>query len=316
MSESHPFGQVEVHSSPKRTLFQRIALIIPIKPQGAQWDSQVKFFETRLSLYVLIALVLAVTAGVIYWSLTQIVQAAEVRPLAVGMDLTVVLAPLLAAAAGVERSLETLFGIIEGNWRTLVAYLGRGLRWLQNTEAEVENARTWLVKVSAQRNLQLADLPLAPVSDTTTQPSSPTPQEEQPGVPAKSSLEEQFYQQTKAKLDEAKKIMDLAETRLKNAEQQLSQVTDSDHYKNAKRAATIFLGLLLGIVVATASSLQMFALMGIKVGNPKIDVIITGLVIGSGSTPVHSLINILQSAKDTLESAQGWLDANKNKGKP
>jgi hypothetical protein len=45
-------------------------------------------------------------------------------------------------------------------------------------------------------------------------------------------------------------------------------------------------------------------------------VIITGLVIGSGSTPVHSVINILQSAKDTLESAQGWLDANKNKGKP
>ncbi len=134
-------------------------------------------------------------------------------------------------------------------------------------------------------------------------------------MPAKPSPEEQFYQQAKTKLDEAKKIMDLAETRLRNAELQLSQVTDSDHYINAKRAAAIFLGLLLGIVIATASSLQMFALMGVKVGNPRIDVIITGLVIGSGSAPVHSLINILQSAKDTLDSAQGWLDTNK-KGKP
>ncbi len=310
MSVSSPLGQVRVQSNPKRSLFQRIALMIPARPPGAQWDSRVKFFETRLSLYMLVTLVLAAAAGVIYWTLTQSVQAADVRPLAVGMDLTVVLAPVLAAAAGVERALETLFGIIEGNWRTLVAYLGRGLRWLQNTEVEVENARTWLIKVSAQHNLQLAELPLAPVSGTTT------PQEEQPGVPAKPSPEEQFYQQAKAKLDEAKRIMDLAETRLRNAEQQLSQVTDSDHYKNAKRATTTFLGLLLGIVVATASSLQMFALMGVKVGNPRIDVIITGLVIGSGSAPVHSLINILQSAKDTLESAHGWLDANKNKGKP
>jgi len=36
-------------------------------------------------------------------------------------------------------------------------------------------------------------------------------------------------------------------------------------------------------------------------------------VIGSGSAPVYSLINILQSAKDTLDSAQGWLDSAKKK---
>jgi hypothetical protein len=57
----------------------------------------------------------------------------------------------------------------------------------------------------------------------------------------------------------------------------------------------------------------MFALMGVKVGDPRIDVIVTGLVIGSGSAPVHSLINILQSAKDALDSAQGWLDSAKKK---
>jgi len=109
------------------------------QPPGAQWDPKVKFFETRLRLYLLLALVVAFTVLVIAWTLTQAIVAADVRPLAVGMDLTVVLAPVLAAAAGVERFLETLFGIIEGNWRTLVAYLERGMRWLQNAEAEVEN---------------------------------------------------------------------------------------------------------------------------------------------------------------------------------
>ncbi len=308
MSQSQPSSQAATPSSTQKlTLFQRIALSIRAKPPGAQWDTKVTFFETRLRLYLFGALVVAITASVIYWVAIQDVQPAQVRPLAAGVNLTMVLAPVLAAAAGIERSLETLFGVIEGNWRTLVAYLGRGLRWLQNAEVEVESARGWLVNVSAEYNRQLADLPQfsasseAPQSTAPAKGAAPIPQAEQ------------FFQQAKTKLDDAKKLMSLAEQRLQTAEGQLSQVTVSDGYRNAKRAGSIFLGLLLGLVVASASSLQMFALMGIKVGNPRIDVIITGLVIGSGSAPVHSLINILQSAKDTLDSAQGWLDSARKK---
>jgi hypothetical protein len=300
------------------TLFQRIALALKAKPPGAQWDPKVKFFETRLRLYLLLVLVAAFTALVIAWTLTQPIVPAEVRPLAVGVNLTVMLAPVLAAATGVERFLETLFGIIEGNWRTLVAYLGRGLRWLQNAEAEVESARSWLAKVSGEYNRELAQLPQLPTASAATPPSAP-PEEaafavqgEQAGAVQPSPAEE-FFLLAKAKLDDAKKLMDLAKQRLQAAENALNDVTASDSYRNAKRAASIYLGLVLGLFVATASSMQMFALMGVKVGNPRIDVIVTGLVIGSGSTPVHSLINILQSAKDTLDSAQGWLDSAKKK---
>ncbi len=319
MSQSQPPRQVDDKAGgQKLTIFQRIALKLSARPPGAQWDPKVKFFETRLRLYLLLASVAVLTGLVIYWVFIQEIKAADVRPLAVGMDLTVVLAPVLAAAAGVERFLETLFGIIEGNWRTLIAYLGRGMRWLQNAEAEVENARGWLAKVSSEYNRQLTELPQLPTAGVATQPSTsadggaPPAQGEQAGTP-QTSPGELFFQQAKAKLDDAKKLMGLAEQRLQTAEGTLSQVTASDGYRNAKRAASIYLGLLLGLIVATASSLQMFALMGVKVGNPRIDVIVTGLVIGSGSAPVHSLINILQSAKDTLDSAQGWLDSAKKK---
>ncbi len=300
----------------KLTLFQRIALALKAKPPGAQWDPKVKFFETRFRLYLLLVLVVGFTVLVIAWTLTQAIVAADVRPLAVGIDLTVVLAPVLAASAGVERFLETLFGIIEGNWRSLVAYLGRGMRWLQSAEAEVENARGWLAKVSAEYNRQLAELPQFPTGTATsnapTEEVAFTVQGEQAGT-LRASPAEEFFLLAKTKLDDAQKLMGLAEQRLQAAEDALSQVTASDSYRNAKRAASIYLGLLLGLIVATASSMQMFALMGIKAGNPRIDVIITGLVIGSGSAPVHSLINILQSAKDTLDSAQGWLNSAKSK---
>ena len=53
----------------------------------------------------------------------QIAKAA-VNDLKAGVDLTLVLAPVLAAAAGVERLLETIFNILEGAWHTMVANLG------------------------------------------------------------------------------------------------------------------------------------------------------------------------------------------------
>jgi hypothetical protein len=261
-----------------------------ILPGAPAWDPRDKRFQTRLVLGIIITLVLILTGAVFVWVIVAPPPTAQVaRTLSAGADLTIVLAPVLAAAAGIERFLETIFGIIEGSWRTLVAYLGRGFRWLKSAETEVTNAREWLAKASDEYNRQLQTLPqFAATGQVTAQT---------------------LFDDAKAKLDEAKKIMSLAEQRLRTAEDQLGQVTDSDNYKNAKRAAAIYLGLLLGLIVATASSLQMFAMMGIALPHPKIDVVITGLVIGSGSAPVHSLINILQSAKDTLDSAQGWIES-------
>jgi len=334
MSQPQPRTEPAGQTGERRlTIFQRFAFWLSKKTGAPKWDPQLKRLETQWRLYVLVWFVIAVTTLVVTWVLYQPVAPAEVRIIPAGVDLAVVLAPVLAAAAGIERFLETIFGILEGNWRTLVAYLGRGLRWLHNAESEVESARQWLTQVQTQYKDQLADLPLSskPAAGTLAQsgavqtvPSEPqgktaseAPQVEPPKPQVSVPQTAEFiFATAQGKLKAARDLMDLAEQRLKMAEDELSAAATSDNYKNAKRAASIYMGLLIGLIVATASSLQMLALMGVTVSNAKVDVVITGLVIGSGSAPVHSLINILQSAKDTLESTRDWLDANKNRGKP
>jgi len=278
----------------------------------ATWDPKRKGFETRWLFRLVQMLVIAITVVVIYWVVTQDIQAAPVRPLPAGADLAMVLAPVLAAAAGVERFLETIFGIIEGNWRTLVAYLGRGMSWLKNAEIEAESARQWMAQVSAEYARELRELPVFPTGSVADTGTTTAPAGASAGQPAAPAQEPQtLFSAVQERLKAAKELMGLAEQRLQAAEDQMSQIASSDSYRTAKRAVSIYLGLLLGLIVATVGSLQMFAMMGVAMGHPKVDVIITGLVIGGGSAPVHSLINILQSTKDTLDSAQDWLASRK-----
>jgi hypothetical protein len=192
---------------------------------------------------------------------------------------------VLAAAAGVERTLETTFNIIENSWKTLVAHLGKGLRWLNAAQLEVDSARQWLAEVADRYNQELRSLEIREgmsVSDLSNQ--------------------------MQEKISAAKSMMDLAQNRLADAENNLSSVTTSDGYRSAKAATSIVLGLLLGVVVATLGQLQMFAMLGIGSVPAPFDVFITGLVIGSGSYPVHSLVGILQQTKDTLDGAKGYLN--------
>src|SRR4030095_6432765 len=65
---------------------------------------------------------------------------------------------------------------------------------------------------------------------------------------------------------------------------------------------------MLGVVIAAIGQLQMFAMLGIGVVPSQIDVLITGLVIGSGSYPVHSLVGILQQSKNTVDSVKGYFN--------
>ncbi len=216
-----------------------------------------------MSLVVLMALV---SVGLIVWVFfIAKIKDATAATLAPAANLTLVLAPILASAAGVERTLETVFNIIENSWKSLVAYLGRGLRWLNSAELEVDSARQWLADVSARYNEELRSL-------------------------------------------EIKTMLDLAQNRLDDAENNLANVTASDGYRSAKAAASIVLGLILGVIVATLGQLQMFAMLGIGTVPAPVDVLITGLVIGSGSYPVHSLVGILQQTKDTLDGAKGYLN--------
>lgn len=257
-------------------------------PQGmpsaeAIWK---QYRVTRRLFYLLVALMFLVAGALIVW-VFFIAKIAEAIPatLAPAANLTLVLAPVLAAAAGVERTLETTFNIIENSWKSLVAYLGRGLRWLNAAELEVGSARQWLAEVADRYNQELSSLQI------------------REGMSA-SDLSNEMQD----KIAAAKTMLDLAQNRLSNAENNLTNVTTSDGYRSAKAAASIVLGLILGVIVATLGQLQMFAMLGIGSVPPRFDVFITGLVIGSGSYPVHSLVGILQQTKDTLDGAKGYLN--------
>lgn len=250
-----------------------------------KWSEQDQFFKTRRYFRILVVLVIALWLGLIGWVLVSPIQDAPALPLAVGANLTIVLAPVLAAAAAVERTLESIFNVLEGSWRTMVAYLGRGMRWLKNAEIEVQQARQFLNNVSEKYNAELNNIQFGqtPVSTLTDEIQS--------------------------KVEAANKLMAVAQQRLENAESNLAGVTSSEKYTGAKTAASIILGLMLGVIIAGIGQLQMFAMLGIGIVPARIDVLVTGLVIGSGSYPVHSLVGILQQGKDTVDSVKGYLNS-------
>jgi hypothetical protein len=258
------------------------------QPQGMPPAEEIwrQYRVTRRWLFILVALMTLVAVGLIAWVFFFAdIQDATAAALAPAANLTLVLAPVLAAAAGVERTLETTFNIIENSWKALVAHLGKGLRWLNAAELEVDSARQWLAEVADRYNQELRSLEIKEgmsVSDLSNR--------------------------MQEKISAANAMLDLAQTRLADAESNLASVTTSDGYRSAKAAASIVLGLILGVIVATLGQLQMFAMLGIGSVPAPFDVFITGLVIGSGSYPVHSLVGILQQTKDTLDGAKGYLN--------
>ena len=248
------------------------------------WSDKDQFFKTRRWFRVLAGVVILLWLALIGWVLASPIDDAEALPLAVGANLAIVLAPVLAAAAAVERTLESGFNLLEGSWRTMVAYLGRGLRWLKNAEVEVQQARQFLNEVTVKYNAELQGIQIGETSiDALTE-------------------------QVQARMAAADKLMALAQLRLESAEKNLADLTSSAKYASAKSAASVILGLMLGVIIAGIGQLQMFAMLGIGVVPAQIDVLITGLVIGSGSYPVHSLVGILQQGKGAVDSVKGYFN--------
>ena len=97
------------------------------------------------------------------------------------------------------------------------------------------------------------------------------------------------------------------ETALIDAEKRLSEYLQSPVYVTLKKKISVPLAIIFGLVIAWKAELQMLFLLDILPADSAlkpIDIIITGLVIGTGSAPVHSLIGILQNTKDTINSAR------------
>jgi hypothetical protein len=213
-----------------------------------------------------------------------------------GTDLLVILAPVVAAATGVERLLESVFNTLENVWRTGVAYIGYGMRWLKRAETEVADARQWMQNIGTVYN--------------TLQSKYVTEMNQlmqQPALEQVASQLEELKQKADRETANVQLMMAEAEARVAQAEKKLSQASDSPDYRNAKAAASVVLGLMLGVVVATVGQIKMFALLGIAMP-ARIDVFATGIVIGSGSYPVHSLVGILQQSRDALDGLGNFLD--------
>lgn len=216
-----------------------------------------------------LSVLIVVWVAVIAWVATQQLPSVSIQKPAPGTDLNLLLAPMVAAAAGIERLLESAFDYFETKMREVVAFLAGRVAWLDWAQDEVMRMRKALETAATQAH----DL-------------DPLTEAGQKGQEALAVLEKQ----------------------VETAEQRLSDVVNFDGYKSYKRALSVVIGLWLGVLVATAGALRMFASLGITV-EPHVDVILTGIIIGTGSNPVHSLIGILQQTKDTLDGAQGYLKA-------
>jgi hypothetical protein len=256
-----------------------------IPSDAPTWDEKAQFFRMQRWFRFLVLLIIGTWIGLVVWVFffAQIGEAVS-SPLEASANLTVVLAPILAAAAAVERTLETIFNVLEGSWRTMVAYLGRGMRWLKSAETEVKQARQFLADVADKFNAEMANLEI--------------------GQGAVS----QITADISARIDSVSAMMAMAQQRLDTAEDKLSEATSSETYIQAKTAVSVVLGLMLGVIIAAVAQLQMFATLGVDIVPARFDVLITGLVIGSGSYPVHSLVGILQQGKDTLDSVKGYFN--------
>ena len=255
-------------------------------PSGGMpdWSDREQHFKSKRWLRFLVMIMIILWLVLIGWVITSPIKDADALPLEVGASLTIVLAPVLAAAAAVERTLESVFNVMEGSWRTMVAYLGRGLRWLKNAEIEVQQARQFLDEASDKYTAELQGIQFGQVSVAT------------------------LTDEIQTRINAANRLMILAQQRLEKAESNLADVTSSESYISAKSAASIVLGLMLGVVIAAIGQLQMFAMLGIGLVPAQIDVLITGLVIGSGSYPVHSLVGILQQGKGAVDSVKGYFN--------
>ncbi len=276
---------------PKRTKGKGVA---------PQWDETAMRRKTRAFIITLIIVVIAIWIGLFIWVFVIAPVSPTTQTVAppAGTDLLVVLAPVLAAATGVERLLESMFNTLENVWRTGVAYLGYGMRWLKRTETEVADARVWMqnigliyTNVEAKYAKEMNQLMQQSNMDQI--------------APQLEDLRQRADQETFS----VRKMLAAAEARVAETENKLAQASSSPDYVTAKAAASVVLGLILGIIVATVGQIKMFALLGIAMP-ARIDVFATGIVIGSGSYPVHSLVGILQQSRDALDGLGTFLNGS------
>jgi hypothetical protein len=191
-------------------------------------------------------------------------------------DVGTLLGPLLAAATGIERVIEMFWNFVESTAQQGLAALGLGQSWARYAGAQVRAAEESLNSLAAQAEAlrRKGAAPADPLAVT--------------------ALDQQI---------------DLAQRKLGDAQQQLTNALHSPRYTSIKQAASVLIGIALGLVVAFATQLDMFQLLRLANGPGAVGIFLTGLIIGAGSGPVHSIIGLLQQSKDAVDQAANLFSA-------
>lgn len=202
-------------------------------------------------------------------------QGAPVTPAAqADVSIAVLFTPMLAASTGIERTMEMFWNWFEALFTNFIAFVAMGWEWTRWVREEIEMTN----KAVNDLALQLAQLRRAALT------------------PARATQETELIA-----------ALRIAEEQLKSAQAHLRTVLTSDRYRSIKQALSVLAGIVLGVLVSAAADLKMFALLGITTVPAAVDIVVTGIVIGTGSGPVHSLVGILQQGKETIEQTSALM---------
>jgi hypothetical protein len=190
-------------------------------------------------------------------------------------EIALVLAPLVAAATAIERFIEMVFDGYESLVLGASDFFGKGKGYLRWAKQQV---RDWQAAIAELQNHNSRDA----------------------------------------------KAFSKAENALADAQDRLVDFLKSPFYTSRKRVLSLIAGIVLGVIVAYGARLRMMALVasvfGAKGGTGAgsvfaeigrgVDMLLTGLIIGTGSAPVHSLIGLLQNTKDAVDKARALWAGN------
>jgi hypothetical protein len=196
-------------------------------------------------------LILVTVLCLTLWFLVSAVAYAQGNEDIATADIALLLTPLVAAAAAVERLVEMGFDAYESTILSVSRLPEQASDYLTWARKEVERLQLDVLKSSGDLR----------------------------------TLEE-------------------AEEKLAQAKDRLYEHLASPSYRSWKRTISLLGAIVLGLFLAFSTQLRMFQLLGIEMAWPWIDMLVTGLIIGTGSAPVHSLIGILQNTRDAVNEAR------------
>ena len=218
------------------------------------------------------------------WAGAALAQGGSTPPAqdAASMNVWVALAPILAAATAVERTLEAVFNFVESTGLRLIGRLAMGVDWLEWAVLEINGANEAIRSASAELRRMVAE-----------------ERQMTPGSDAAAAMSER-----KAAL---LRELDAAEGWLRDSEKRLQDAVKSTSYVRLKQVLSLVLGVIVGTVFTLLARLDILIMLGLNNPYPVLGYALTGFIVGTGTGPVHSLIGLLEQSANTLYQVRGWL---------